>query len=1057
MKLYENKKKWLSRWAVFLLISILYNTSVFAQQTVMGTVRDQSGQVLQGVNVQVSGQNVGTATNANGEFTLENISEQATLVFSYLGYKTQSVSLAGSTSISVTLESDEELLDEVVVVGYETRTRQSLTGSVVNVNTADLKKINPVNNITNALQGMIPGVVVNSGNLPTSGGEIQIRGVGTINNTSPLIIVDGVPGGIGHLNPAEIESMTVLKDAASTAIYGARGANGVIVVTTIKGKRGQAPKVTLNARAGLSDLPPQYDMLNPTEYGEMLWMSYKNSGLQPNHPLYGNGANPVIPKYIYPAVTNEIDIDRYHAYDYQIVESTPQGTNWFDHVYQRALKQDYDMSISGGTDKMLYSFVLGYTDNTGSVKQSGFDRFNFRTNMSINLTDWLEIGENLGIRSQNIYGRLSDGGEGSTIGMTLLMPRLSPVYDIQGNWAPVTKLIGFSSNRSEPSEIWRQSDYTQKHLSIDGNVYVNLNILKNLTAKSIVGINTGNGHNNYPTEANPWNYAGTVLDKLTVSSSNTRSWNWVNTLNYRQDFNDHTLDVLVGFESGASRNDNLEASRERYFLQTKEYFVLNAGEGTQTNSGGYSESSYASYFGRLHYSFKDRYYLDGVLRRDGSSVFAANNRWGTFPSLAGAWVVSGEPFMESVNWLEFLKLRASWGQSGNNRIGTYNGFSTFQTDINFSYYPIDGSNSSAQSGFETRGFGNRDAKWETTTTINLGLDANLLGRLYVGLDLWRKQTTDMLYPKAIPAVYGYASAPSVNIGDMLNKGIDLAVGYRNVAVSEDFSFDVNLVASHYKNELLKLSDAVDEVRYGTTFRDQYYSFARKGTAFPEFYGYQIDGIFQTESEANAHVPNQLDPSYNKPGHFKIADVNGDGVINSDDRTSIGSPHPDLTLGLNFTLRYKQFDLLASIYSSIGNEAMNLDRRIMDFNYMEFWRGPRRLYESWGSPHLANNADAKMPIAEINDQVSQLPSSYYVEDASYVRLRNLQIGYNLSGPWFKNFGLESMRIFIVGSNLLTITGYEGLDPAFYNSGINLGIDGGRWPTVKSYTVGVNVNF
>ncbi|PPK99935.1 SusC/RagA family TonB-linked outer membrane protein [Parapedobacter indicus] len=1039
-----------------MLLGVISNP-LHAQQTVTGTIFDQDDRPLQGVNVRVIGKNQSTATAADGQFALDNVDAEATLTVSYLGYRTQEVALQGRTNISVILQSDAELLDEVVVMGYESRSRQSLTGSVVNVNTTELKKMNPVNNITNALQGMIPGVVANSGNLPTSGADIQIRGIGTINNTSPLIIVDGVPSGIGQLNPAEIESMSVLKDAASTAIYGARGANGVIVVTTLKGKRNQAPKVAVNARTSISGLPPQYDMLNPTEFGEMLWMSFRNAGIQPNHPLYGNGENPVIPKYIYPAVTNDIDLSKYHAYDYQIVESTPEGTNWFDHVYQRSVKQDYDVAINGGTNNLLYSFVLGYTDNTGSVKQSGYDRFNFRTNLSVNLTDWLEIGENLGIRSQNIYGRQSDGGEGSTIGMTLLMPRLSPVYDIMGNWAPVTKLIGFSSNRSEPSEIWRQSDYTQKHLAIDGNVFVNINVLKNLTAKSVVGINTGNGNNNYPTEANPWNYAGTTLDKLTVSSSNNRSWNWVNTLNYRQDIQDHTFDVLLGFETGASRSEDMEAAREKYFLQTPEYFVLSAGEGTQTNSGGYSESSYASYFGRLHYNFNNRYFFDGVLRRDGSSVFAENNRWGTFPSIAGAWVVSEEQFMNGINWLNFLKLRASWGQSGNNRIGTYNGFSTFQTNINFSYYPIDGSSNNPQSGFETRGFGNRDAKWETTTTINLGLDANFLENFSLGLDLWTKQTTDMLYPKAIPAVYGYAAAPSVNIGDMLNRGIDLSVGYKGVALNNDLSFDVNLVASTYKNEILRLSDAVDEVRYGTIFRDQYYTFAKKGTAFPEFYGYQVLGIFQTSAEADAYAPNELDPSYNKPGHFKFADVNGDGVINSDDRTSIGNPHPDLTLGLNLMLRYKNFDLLASIYSSIGNDAMNLDRRIMDFNYMDFWRGTRRLYESWGSPHLSDNANAKMPIAEINDQVSQLPSSYYVEDASYVRVRNLQLGYNISGDWFKNIGVENLRIYVVGSNLFTFTSYEGLDPAFYNSGINLGIDGGRWPTVKSYIVGVNINF
>lgn len=1058
MGIYTTQKTGRLKRLIFIaLTSIISSLCLNAQNTVTGMVTDQEDEPLIGVNVLVNGSNKGTATDFDGNFTLENVADDATLNFSYIGYQTLEVQLNGKTEITVKLESDSELLDEVVVVGYGTRTRESLTGSVVNVNTEKLKKLNPVNNITNALQGMIPGVVANSGNTPGSGANIQIRGIGTINNTSPLVIVDGVPSSIGHLNPAEIESMSVLKDAASTAIYGARGANGVIVVTTVNGKKGQAPKVSMNARTSFSSLPPQYDMLNPTEFGEMLWMSYENSGLQPNHPLYGNGDAPVIPKYIFPAVTDDIDLTQYHAYEYQIVESTQEGTNWFDHVYQNAIKQDYDMTISGGTDNLTYSVVLGYTDNTGSVKSSGFNRFNFRTNLSVNLTDWLEIGEKLGIRSQNDFGRQSDGGEGSTIGMSLLMPRVSPVYDIKGNWAPVTKLVGFSSNRSEPSEIWRQSDYTNKYLSIDGNIFANFYFLKNFTGRTILGVNTGNGQSNSPAEANPWNYSGTTTDKLSVSSSNSRSWNWTNTINFKKTFDKHSIDILAGFEAGENRSENLGASREEYFLQTKEYFVLSAGEGTQNSSGGFSESSYASYFGRLHYRFNNKYYLDGVLRHDGSSVFAENNRWGTFPSIAGGWILSQESFLNQVNWINFMKVRASWGQSGNNRIGTYNGFSTFQTNINFSYYPIDGSNDNPQSGFETRAFGNRNAKWETTTTINFGLDLTFLNNFSLGLDIWEKETNDMLYPRAIPAVYGYASSPSVNIGDMLNKGFDLSVGFKGKALNNDLSFDINLIASHYKNKLLKLSSAEDEVRYGTTFRDQYYTYATKGTSFPEFYGYQVLGIFQSGAEADDYIPNELDPSYNKPGHFKFADVNNDGIINSDDRTSIGNPHPDLTLGLNLNVTYKNFDILASIYSSIGNEALNLDRRTMDFNYLEFWRGKRRLYESWGSPYLEDNTNAKMPIAEINDQVSQLPSSYYVEDASYIRLRNLQLGYSFSEGFLDKIGMGGLRIYIVGSNLFTISGYDGLDPAFYNSGINLGLDGGRWPTVKTYMIGVNIGF
>jgi TonB-linked SusC/RagA family outer membrane protein len=1056
-----NKKFVLKRNSLQLLLSsvifVISAGSLLAQNiTVSGTIRDDVQQVIPGVTIVEKGTYNGTASNADGYFSI-NVPTNAVLVFTFVGMQTQEIEVKGQTNINVIMLEDAILIDEVVAIGYGTRSKQALTGSIVNVNVEDVKKMNPVNNITLALQGVVPGVVANSGNTPGSGANIQIRGIGTINSTSPLIIVDGVPSDIGRLNPAEIESMSVLKDAASTAIYGARGANGVIVVTTIQGKKSQAPKVTINARSSISGLPPQYDMLNPTEYGEMLWMSFKNSEMTPSHAIYGNGPTPVIPKYIYPAVTNEIDLNRYHAYDYQIVESTPEGTNWFDYVYQKAITQDYDMTITGGTNNLKYGIVFGYTDNIGSVKKSSFNRSNFRTNISLDLFDWLEIGENFGVRYHNYQGRRSDGGEGSTIGMTLLMPRLSPVYDIQGNWAPVTKLVGFSSNRSEPSEIWRYRDHTNKYLSLEGNVYAKFKFLRNFTARTTFGLYAGNGWNNQPLVANPWNYSGTNLDNLTVSSNKAENWDWNNTLNFIKSFGDHTIDAMAGFEAGYSRSDDMSASRERYFLTTKEYFVLSAGEGTQTNSGGYSESSYSSYFGRLHYEYKNKYFLDGVLRHDGSSVFAKNYRWGTFPSIAGGWILSQENFLNSLSWLNLLKIRASWGQSGNNRIGTYNGFSTFQTNINFSYYPIDGSDNKPSSGFETRAFGNPNARWETTNTINFGLDFTVFNNLSLGIDIWKKKTKDMLFPKSIPAVYGYASAPSVNIGDMLNRGIDLTLDYKGKSTNGDFTYNINIVASTYKNEILTLSDKEDEVRYGTIQRDQYYTFAKRGTAFPEFYGYKVLGIFQSDAEANTYLTNELDPTYNKAGHFIFADINNDGVINSQDRTSIGNPHPDLTLGLNLNFGYKNFDLLATFYSSIGNDALNVDRRTLDFNYMEFWRGTRRLYESWGSPHLNDNSNAKMPIAEINDQVSQLPSSYYIEDASYLRLRNLQFGYTFPNNLVNKIGIDNLRLFLVGQNLFTITKYSGLDPAFYNSGINLGVDGGRWPTVKSYMLGLNVTF
>ncbi len=1058
----ELLKRKLRQFFLLSAILLLNTVIVFAQEvSVSGTVTDDVGLPLPGVTVIIKGTTQGTVTNVDGNYSLTDIPENATLVFSFVGMRTQEAKVGDQTSIDIALAVDAFGIEEVVAIGYGTREKQAMTGSIADVK-PDKLVLNSTGNVSQALQGMASGVTVTSSNRPGSEAKISIRGLSTINSNNPLWVIDGVfaGGGMNSLNPSDIESITILKDAASTAIYGARGANGVIVVTTVKGKKYQAPKVDFNIRMGSINNTKKYDMLDVDEFGEMLWLQSNNSGVTPTHSIYGNGATPSVPRYLLPAGANETNLALYDINTNPITEANAEGTDWYNEIYNPGMTQEYNLSVTGGSENTTYGFGIGYLDEEGMVKHTGFERYTLRSNISTNVNKWLEIGENIGLTHTNNWGYQSEGSSNSTFGQLLELTDIMPVYDVMGNWAPVSRLTGLQAYTNPVADLARGENTTNKRLGIMGNVYAKINIMKNLTFKTLYGINYNDYRMKQPLVANPESYIARADHELTESASSSRQWNWSNTINYTTTIKDkHKFDILLGVEAVDYDYDYFSAKRTDFFLTTEDYFVLNAGEGTQTNSGSASEWATMSYFGRLHYEFEDKYLFDATLRHDGSSRFGINSRWGTFPALALGWRISNEDFMNSTStWLDYLKIRASWGQSGNDQIGNYNGFTTLWTGLPFSYYPITGSNNTLSSGFESYAFGNPDAKWETTTTMNLGFDAKLFNFIGLGIEVWQRDTKDMLYRKSIPYVNGFAYAPSVNIGDINNIGFDVQVDINGTALNNDLKYSFAANISHYKNEIIKLSDIEDEYLSGATIREQVYSRAENGTSFPEFFGYNVLGIFQSQAEADSHpAAFGEDGTYNAPGRFKYEDVNADGIINDEDRTYIGNPHPDFTAGFIANVEYKNFDIVASFYASVGNDILNLSRRTLDFNLFQRNRGTRRLYESWGSPYLDDNADAKMPIAELNDVGSQQPSSYYVEDGSYLRLQTLQLGYNFPEHLVKNINISKLRLYVMASNLFTITGYSGLDPAISTGGSNLGVDLGNWPTPQVYQIGLNVSF
>jgi TonB-linked SusC/RagA family outer membrane protein len=535
-------------------------------------------------------------------------------------------------------------------------------------------------------------------------------------------------------------------------------------------------------------------------------------------------------------------------------------------------------------------------------------------------------------------------------------------------------------------------------------------------------------------------------------------WNWTNTLEYSKLIADaHDFTVILGTEAIDNSYNYVNASRSEFFSKDDNYMQLNTGLQSINNSGNLDSWSLFSVFGRLNYNYENKYMLEAVVRRDGSSRFGADNRYGVFPAFSAAWRMSDESFMASASsWLDDLKIRLGYGTTGNDRVGNYNSYTNFNIHYFDSFYPINGANATTgTTGFYQSTFGNPDVKWETTKTTNLGIDAAFNNNLTVSLDLWQRVTSDMLYPKQIPMVLGRASAPSINVGEMKNQGFDIELGYSNNALGGELTYNLNFNLSHYKNEIVKLSDNEDEFLSGGSFREMIYTRSEIGTAFPEFYGYMVEGIFQTQAEADAW-PTAFgeDGDYNEPGHYKYKDVTGDGVINSDDRTYIGSPHPDFTAAFNANLNYKGFGLVAHFYSSYGNEMVNYVRRFIDFVQFQGGRSHDRLYNSWGSPYLDDNANAKLPKAEGNDIDSQQPSTAFIEDASYLRLENLRLSYDvnrlLNGDNFRN-----IQVFGQMSNVFTISKYSGLDPEVNSGGSNLGIDSGAWPTPRQIMFGVNI--
>jgi TonB-linked SusC/RagA family outer membrane protein len=1075
-----------ARLMTLTFVSMLISVAVFAQKKITGKVTSSDGKPIAGASVVVRGSNAGVSTSDDGSFSI-NAPVGSVLQITAVGTKSQEVRVAQSTTtVNVTLASTMSDLDEVIVTGYTAQRKKDVTGAVAVVNVKDMTA-NPGPNIESLLQGRAAGVTVTSSGVPGAGANIRIRGFSTFGSNDPLFVVDGIQlTSVADINPADIESMQVLKDASASALYGSAAANGVVIITTKKGKVG-APKITYDAYYGSQSFNKSLDLLNTREYGDYLWKLAKNAGQvdaqgRVKHGQYGPGegsVNPVIPDFIYagtqsglkagdPATNPSLyKLDIYNVNDdkrtYLIHPANKIGTDWLREITQVAPMMNQQLTVSGGTNKGNYLFGLNYFDQSGLVIQTRYKRYSLRSNTNFVIKDKIRVGQSMQINFIDEIPGFTNQDEGNAILMAARMQPIVPVYDIAGNFAG-TRGSNLGNAGNPVADRFRDKDKKNTKIGIIGNLYAEVDFLKYFTARSNFGMdygfNNSNGFNlpRYETSEGRGG-TGSYYENMQFNYSLT----WFNTLRYKRVFADvHDVSVIAGNEIKQFRGRGTGANSSDYFLFDRNFWQVSSGQNPTPT--GYSYEYLSRFLTpilvKADYSYNNKYIFSGSFRRDGASnEFGPNNKFGNFGGASLGWRISEESFMKSTSsWLDDLKLRVGYGVLGNNRIPSFGFSNLFAYENGFTSYPINGGNTSS-AGFAHRKIGNPNVQWEVAGTTNVGFDATMLNnKLNVVLELYSKKTSKLLFPVELnPTLYGFVDNQPQNIGKMTNNGIDLNINYKG-SKGKDFNYEVGLNFSAYRNTVDAISgEFVD----GSRTRIDPFNRSVVGRPFMSFYGYQIDGFFDDAAELAS-----LDQGGKFIGGWKYKDQNGDKKIDASDKTFIGNPHPDFIAGINLSATYKNFDFASFIYWKAGGDIANYVRYWTDFNTFQGNRTKRVLYDSWQKP----GDQALLPKLDASDGASgQVPVSYYIEPGGFLRLKNFTVGYNMSSAGLKKAGLDKLRIYVQTQNLITITKYSGLDPEIgnFNTGrgdyrnqqvdYNMGVDAGNFPVPKIITFGITASF
>lgn len=1071
------KKSYFFALGAWMLVMTLLAPPVLAQdRKVMGKVTDsETGATMPGVTVLVKGTKVGSTTDADGKYSI-SAPAGSSLVFSFVGYLAQTVDIGTRTSVDLILAPDASLLDEVIVTGYTSEKKKDIIGSVSVVNTKTMVA-QPNSNLSSMLQGRAAGVVVSGTGAPGSASKVRIRGFVSFGNNDPLYVIDGVPtDNANSLNPQDVESVQVLKDPASASIYGSRAANGVIVVTTKQGTSGKT-EISYDGYYGSQKIPDRAfpSMLNTQQYADMLWRGFAGAGIKPKSDIFGSGATPVIPAQLFTAMTPGVapDPSRYKVFQdvnpdnygpYQIYNTSP-GTNWHREVTQAAPVQSHQISASGGTDKGTYSLGLNYFGQSGVFKFTDLARYTLRANTSFKPTKWLKVGQNLQVSYVNQQGSngnpfdfgggLDFGGEGSPWAQAYRMVPYIPVYDINGGFGG--NGVGESGNGTNPvaAQI-RNKDNRYNGYGILGNIYAQAELYKGLILSSTFGVDQRFG--------NGWGFTYITYERAENQKNNSfseylfrgGSWTWTNSLQYNKQLGEkHNLKMFAATESIFEQFRSVGGSRNDYDFSDNDFRSLNTGKNLPQVGGAPSTPrTLYSIFGKVEYQYNDRYMMSVTVRQDAASVFGPENRKAVFPAVGVAWRMSEEPFIKRISAISDLKLRGSWGQMGSQRnVSPTNAYSFFGASIGGTAYDISGQNGAPSIGYRPSVVGNAGTRWEAAEMFNVGIDGSLWnGRLNFNVEYFSNTTKGLLVGRQRNGLEMNVGQPLINIGDMSNKGFDGSISTKG-RISKDIEYDVALTFTSFKNKATRL-DAE-----GTAFFERGggrlggIQRTEAGQALSTFYGYKIAGIFQTQAEVDA-APKF--GTYNRVGVWKLTDVNNDGVINSSDRTFLGSPIPKFQIGTDIILKYKAFDFNAFLFWNYGNKIFNYTKWFTDLRGFVGGVSSRALTDSW-SPQ---NTGGTLPILNSNDAVSgQLSTDYYIEPGSYLRFRQVQLGYTLPGSIAKKIGLRRARVYVQGQNLFTITKYSGPDPDINVLGdeLQMGVDQFRTPAPSVFLMGVNFGF
>ncbi|HEX9513020.1 MAG TPA: TonB-dependent receptor [Puia sp.] len=1074
-------------------IFLLFTCFAYAQNAVTGKVINKTDNTpVPGATVQVKGSKVITQSGADGAFSINLPNGKGTLVISAVGFgKLEVLVTAGVPAGDISLTTVSSTLNDVVVTGYTSQRKKDITGSVSVVNVADMKQT-PAGSTEALLQGQASGVTVFSTGQPGGAAVVQIRGVTSSGNSAPLVIIDGVPGSMHDINSNDIQSIQVLKDAGAAAIYGVRGSNGVIIITT---KRGAGPvKVSYDAYYGTQrPLGKSWDLATPTQTGVAKWAQAFNDGLTASDPQYGSGPTPVLPYYITPSGAPQgapnTSLANYSLYKNHITLADQNGNNWFKDIFKPAPIQNHNLSVSGGTGKSNFFIAFNFMDQEGTLIDTKLKRYSVRANSTFSLAnDHVRIGENAFAFYKTNPGYLNAPGVNSanSIGVAYQVPNIIPVHDIAGNYAgTISQGLG---NQSNPVAIQqRQANNINQDYNISGNVFAEVDFLKHFTARSSVGGTVDysyvNGFATTPYENAENNTAANLYLE-------TYGWNsslvWTNTLKYSNKIGKHDITVLGGSEYIYNTGKAVNTTRGNYYITdssnltvSPNLWTLNFGQAsTQTNNSSVIgdngiqtpyQLAIFSLFGRLDYSYDEKYLLSATIRRDGSSVFVPAQRYGNFPSITAGWRISQESFMKNIDWLSELKLRGGWGKLGSiSNINPTNAYSLYGQQINQSYYDINGTSSSPAAGLYVSQYGNPNTSWEKDILTNVGFDLSVLhNKIDFSFEWYKKLISGLLFVPQVPGTNGGALDPFLNSGNVQNTGVDMSLTYHG-AIHKDLRFDITGSFTSYQNKVVSLPSGtkyIDEPVGAQTITSR----IQPGHPLGGFFGYKVIGLFQSWADVK-NSPVQQNAA---PGRFKYADVDHSGVIDASDRTFFGNPNPKFSAGLNISVNYKNFDFYMFLYASVGNDILNNVKSSTDFPQSfgnqiskNVALNSARLIGSNGQPtnindssaHLANPG-AKVPLLEqsANFSNSGVFNSYTMESGSFLRCRNLTIGYNIVSNTIKRLHFDKLRIYAQALNLFTITKYSGLDPEL-NPGSNtvFGIDSGVYPNnQKSYNVGVNL--